>query len=50
VIEGMWTKKEGLFEYSIKRLPQNERLDAVFRLSKMPMSDDLRQFLNLGKQ
>lgn len=47
---GNFQLKEGLFEYSNKRLPTEEREDALRRIEKaVPLNDDeLKRFLNIG--
>jgi len=42
-----WELKEGLYEYSVKRLSQEERLNAISRLKEIPITDDLKKFLQL---
>ena len=47
---GDFQLKEGLFEYSAKRLPTGEREDALRRIEKaVPLTDDsLKRFMNIG--
>jgi hypothetical protein len=47
---GNFQLKEGLFEYSTKRLPAEEREDALRRIEKaVPLNDDeLKRFMNIG--
>jgi len=46
--ESRWEKKEGLFEYSIKRLSSSERLVALERIQqKIPMTEELKTFMQL---
>jgi hypothetical protein len=47
---GKFQLKEGLFEYSTKRLPTEEREDALRRIEKtVPLNDDeLKRFMNIG--
>jgi hypothetical protein len=47
---GNFQLKEGLFEYSTKRLPTEEREDALRRIEKaVPLNDDeLKRFMNIG--
>lgn len=48
---GTFKLKEGLFEYSKKRLGATERSDAIRRIqdSVPEMDSTLRQFLNIGE-
>lgn len=48
---GNFQLKEGLFEYSTKRLPAEEREDALRRIERaVPLHDDeLKRFMNIGK-
>lgn len=47
---GNFQLKEGLFEYSTKRLPTEEREEALRRIEKaVPLNDDqLKRFMNIG--
>jgi hypothetical protein len=47
---GTFQLKEGLFEYSVKRLLPEERADALRRIEKsVRLTDDsLKQFMNIG--
>jgi hypothetical protein len=47
---GEFQLKEGLFEYSVKRLATDVREDALRRIERnLPLSDQsLKQFLNIG--
>jgi hypothetical protein len=47
---GTFQPKEGLFEYSVKRLGADEREEALRRIEKtVPLTDSsLKQFMNIG--
>jgi hypothetical protein len=47
---GNFQLNEGMFEYSTKRLPAEEREDALRRIEKaVPLNDDeLKRFMNIG--
>jgi hypothetical protein len=47
---GTFKAKEGLFEYSIKRLRADQRHEALRRVERsVPVTDEsLRSFLNIG--
>ena len=44
---GTWVPKEGLFEYSIKRLTPEERDAAIERIKTIPIMEDLKRFMKL---
>jgi len=44
---GYFVKKEGLWEYSVKRLSSESREEAIEQLRAIPISDDLKRFMQL---